>query len=89
MRWCPSVFDAQPARILQHKATIVNIGHLTPPLYKNLVCSFLYLLQVLKGTSVSLWVRNMQLSGFGILLGAGCVWFKDGQAVSENGFFYG
>ncbi|CAM9566023.1 unnamed protein product [Ectocarpus sp. 8 AP-2014] len=48
-----------------------------------------YFEKVLKGTSVSLWVRNMQLSGFGILLGAGCVWFKDGQAVSENGFFYG
>lgn len=46
-------------------------------------------LQVLKGTSVSLWVRNMQLSGFGMLLGVGCVWVKDGEAVRENGFFYG
>lgn len=45
--------------------------------------------QVLKGTSVSLWVRNMQLSGFGVLLGAGCVWIKDGEAVSQHGFFYG
>ncbi|CAN0344263.1 unnamed protein product, partial [Scytosiphon promiscuus] len=48
-----------------------------------------YFEKVLKGTSVSLWVRNMQLSGFGVLLGAGCVWVKDGDAVLENGFFYG
>eukprot|EP00903_Cladosiphon_okamuranus_P005591 g5563.t1 len=48
-----------------------------------------YFEKVLKGTSVSLWVRNMQLSGFGVLLGVGCVWFKDGEAVSEHGFFYG
>ncbi|CAN0154192.1 unnamed protein product, partial [Hapterophycus canaliculatus] len=48
-----------------------------------------YFEKVLKGTSVSLWVRNMQLSGFGVLLGAGCVCVKDGNAVWENGFFYG
>lgn len=53
--------------------------HLSAPTY----------LQVLKSTSVSLWVRNMELSCFGVLLGAGCVWFKDGEAVSKNGFFYG
>lgn len=45
--------------------------------------------QVLKGSSVSLWVRNLQLSAFGVLLGAGCVWFKDGEAVRQQGFFYG
>lgn len=45
--------------------------------------------QMLKGTAVSLWVRNMQLSFFGVLLGAVIVWSKDGEAVSENGFFYG
>ncbi|CAM9776003.1 unnamed protein product [Scytosiphon promiscuus] len=48
-----------------------------------------YFEKVLKGTSVSLWVRNMQLSGFGVLLGFLCVCVKDGDAVLENGFFYG
>ncbi|CAM9175075.1 unnamed protein product, partial [Hapterophycus canaliculatus] len=45
--------------------------------------------QVLKGTSVSLWVRNIQLSSYGVLLGAWCVWVKDWEAVSQNGFFHG
>lgn len=48
-----------------------------------------YFEKVLKGSSTSLWVRNMQLSTFGILLGAACVWTKDGDAVARNGFFYG
>lgn len=45
--------------------------------------------QVLKGTNVSLWVRNMQLSTIGIMIGATFVWLKDGDEVAENGFFYG
>lgn len=49
----------------------------------------LLLSQVLKGTAISLWVRNMQLSGFGIMLGLVCVWSKDGVSVANNGFFYG
>lgn len=44
---------------------------------------------MLKGTPVSLWVRNMQLSGFGVLVGAFLVWRVDGKKVAEYGFFYG
>ncbi|CAM9934372.1 unnamed protein product, partial [Scytosiphon promiscuus] len=48
-----------------------------------------YFEKVLKGTSVSLWMRNIQLSTYGVMLGAWCVWVKDREAVSQNGFFYG
>jgi len=48
-----------------------------------------YLERVLQGCGTSLWVRNLQLSTWGILLGGISVAAKDGRRVAENGFFYG
>ncbi|XP_031571782.1 uncharacterized protein LOC116305920 [Actinia tenebrosa] len=43
----------------------------------------------LKGTNTTLWVRNLQLSLFGFLLGFIGVFYNDGAAVAEKGFFFG
>ncbi|KAK9448369.1 nucleotide-sugar transporter-domain-containing protein [Limtongia smithiae] len=49
-----------------------------------------YFEKVLKGTSASLWIRNVQLSFFSLfpafLFG---VLAKDGAAIAEKGFFFG
>eukprot|EP00613_Pedinella_sp_CCMP2098_P074958 CAMPEP_0171912806 /NCGR_PEP_ID=MMETSP0993-20121228/11370_1 /TAXON_ID=483369 /ORGANISM="non described non described, Strain CCMP2098" /LENGTH=588 /DNA_ID=CAMNT_0012546717 /DNA_START=43 /DNA_END=1809 /DNA_ORIENTATION=+ len=48
-----------------------------------------YLERVLKGSSTSLWVRNLQLGAWGSLLGVASVALKDGRSVVQQGFFYG
>ena len=49
-----------------------------------------YFEKVLKGSSASLWVRNVQLSFYSLFpaffLG---VWLKDGERIAEFGFFHG
>lgn len=49
-----------------------------------------YFEKILKGTSASLWVRNVQLSLFSFVPGYffGVLWM-DGEAVRQNGFFHG
>ncbi|EDQ85857.1 uncharacterized protein MONBRDRAFT_34027 [Monosiga brevicollis MX1] len=46
-----------------------------------------YFEKILKGTKQSLWLRNVQLGLFGMVLGLIGVYANDGQAVAENGFF--
>lgn len=45
--------------------------------------------KLLKTSTKSLWVRNVQLAGFGIPIGLVTVLLQDGSKVKENGFFYG
>lgn len=49
-----------------------------------------YFEKVLKGSSASLWVRNIQLSFYSLFpaLFIG-VWYKDGYEISRKGFFVG
>ncbi|XP_051865732.1 UDP-galactose translocator isoform X2 [Pristis pectinata] len=47
-----------------------------------------YFERILKGSSASIWLRNVQLGLFGTLLGLGALWSKDGPAVAEKGFFF-
>lgn len=49
-----------------------------------------YFEKVLKGSSASLWVRNIQLSFYSVFpaLFLGVLW-KDGAKISEKGFFFG
>ena len=49
-----------------------------------------YFEKVLKGSNTSLWVRNIQLSGWSIIpaLFVGVLWM-DGQEIVEKGFFVG
>ncbi|XP_072344039.1 UDP-galactose translocator isoform X2 [Scyliorhinus torazame] len=47
-----------------------------------------YFEKTLKGTSASVWLRNVQLGIFGTLLGLLAMWWKDGQDIGEKGFFF-
>lgn len=48
-----------------------------------------YFEKILKGSEVSVWVRNIQLGFFGSILALGGAYFKDGDLIHEHGFFYG
>ena len=51
--------------------------------------SGVYFEKILKGSDVSIWLRNIQLGFFGFLFSLAGVYMYDGRAVLENGFFYG
>ena len=48
-----------------------------------------YFEKVLKGSEVSVWVRNVELALIGIVVGTAGVWYTDSAMVSEHGFFHG
>uniref|UniRef100_A0A8C5N1I2 Solute carrier family 35 member A2 n=1 Tax=Leptobrachium leishanense TaxID=445787 RepID=A0A8C5N1I2_9ANUR len=48
-----------------------------------------YFERILKGSSASVWLRNVQLGIFGTALGLLAMWHQDGSAVTEHGFFHG
>ncbi|CAM9836136.1 unnamed protein product [Discosporangium mesarthrocarpum] len=48
-----------------------------------------YFEKVLKGSTISLWVRNMQLAGYGMALGIWAVYMYDWDQVSAKGFLFG
>lgn len=48
-----------------------------------------YFERILKGSSASVWMRNVQLGIFGTALGLLGLWWNDGPAVSEHGFLFG
>ena len=45
--------------------------------------------KILKGSSASLWTRNIQLGLFGFITGLMSTFAKDGDKILEKGFFYG
>ncbi|XP_062854860.1 UDP-galactose translocator [Trichomycterus rosablanca] len=48
-----------------------------------------YFEKILKGSSASLWLRNVQLGLFGTLLGLLGLWWNDGHQIAEKGFLFG
>ncbi|XP_054465901.1 UDP-galactose translocator isoform X3 [Anoplopoma fimbria] len=48
-----------------------------------------YFEKILKGSSASVWMRNVQLGIFGTALGMLGLWWKDGAAIAEHGFLFG
>lgn len=48
-----------------------------------------YFEKILKSSPVSTWLRNIQLAGFGIILGLVGVYINDGTNVLAFGFFHG
>ncbi|CAH8603885.1 unnamed protein product [Dicrocoelium dendriticum] len=48
-----------------------------------------YFEKILKGTAPSIWMRNIQLAAFGIVVGLIGVYASDREAVLNNGFFQG
>lgn len=49
----------------------------------------IYFEKILKGSDVSVWMRNVQLSLLSLPIGVVVVMFKHGQDISANGFFFG
>uniref|UniRef100_A0A3B4WQ90 Solute carrier family 35 member 2 n=1 Tax=Seriola lalandi dorsalis TaxID=1841481 RepID=A0A3B4WQ90_SERLL len=48
-----------------------------------------YFEKILKGSSASVWVRNVQLGIFGTALGMLGLWWNDGAAIAQRGFLFG
>nr|XP_020470645.1 UDP-galactose translocator isoform X2 [Monopterus albus] len=48
-----------------------------------------YFEKILKGSSASVWMRNVQLGIFGTVLGLLGMWWNDGPAIAERGFLFG
>jgi len=49
-----------------------------------------YFEKILKGSTTSLWMRNVQMGCSSVLLGVVSIyWSGDGESVMSNGFFYG
>lgn len=48
-----------------------------------------YFEKVLKGSEVSVWVRNVELALIGIFVGLAGVYYSDAEKVREFGFFHG
>ena len=48
-----------------------------------------YFEMILKGSHVSIWIRNIQLGAFGIVFGSMTMFLSDGHDVIEKGFLYG
>ncbi|KAM4571716.1 UDP-galactose translocator isoform 2-T2 [Fundulus diaphanus] len=48
-----------------------------------------YFERILKGSSASVWMRNVQLGVFGTALGLLGMWWNDGAAVAQRGFLFG
>ena len=47
-----------------------------------------YFERILKKKAGSLWLRNIQLGVFGIVLGSGGAYWKDGVEIAELGFMH-
>merc|ERR1719186_1290493 len=48
-----------------------------------------YFEKILKGSDISVWMRNVQLALLSIPLGLLTAFVKDGAAISDKGFFHG
>lgn len=48
-----------------------------------------YFEKILKGSTASLWTRNIQLGLFGLITGLMSTFAKDGDKILDKGFFYG
>ena len=49
----------------------------------------IYFEKILKGSDVSVWMRNVQLSMLSVPFGIAAVYLKHGDQISNNGFFFG
>jgi UDP-galactose transporter len=48
-----------------------------------------YFEKILKGTSQSVWLRNVQLGALGVVIGLITLAIQDGGEVADKGFFFG
>jgi len=68
-----------------------HIIGLTAMLFSCLFSGFagVFFEKILKGSPVSIWVRNIQLAFYGVVIGLMMVMGQDGQEILEHGFFHG
>ena len=52
-------------------------------------CASVYFEHILKGSSVSIWVRNIQLAMMSIVVAVITVFANDGAKIAQDGFFQG
>ena len=48
-----------------------------------------YFEKILKGSDVSVWMRNVQLAILSVPMGLVTSYLKDGAKIADNGFFHG
>ncbi|XP_077979770.1 UDP-galactose translocator-like [Glandiceps talaboti] len=48
-----------------------------------------YFEKILKGSSASIWLMNIQFGMYGTIIGLIGMWMKEGAAVQDKGFFFG
>lgn len=74
---------------------IANLVHDTKDILvinsKLIIISFIgvYFEKILKGTSGSIWLRNIQLGSYSVIIGLIGMKINDGTKVSQKGFFFG
>ena len=87
-----AIVQFQPDAKAQKSATDQNpmIG-LAAVIVSCLMSGFagVYFEKILKGTKQSVWVRNVQLGFLGVIIGAVTMYMKDGDKISEKGFYFG
>nr|AKN21639.1 slc35a-3 [Schmidtea mediterranea] len=49
----------------------------------------IYFEKTLKGSTISLWARNVLMAFIGIIISFGGQWFYEFESINEKGFFYG
>eukprot|EP01134_Creolimax_fragrantissima_P006718 CFRG6718T1 len=105
MKWSALIILMLGVALVQIPDDINSTEHKEGPVDANLnplagltavviACSFsgfagVYFEKILKGTSSSIWIRNIQLGGFGLIIGSVIVYLNDRTAVLEKGFFVG
>lgn len=84
----PDYFSGHKADEKPHQNTFVG---LVAVLTACVMSGFagVYFEKILKGSEVSVWMRNIQLGLFGAVIGMLGVVIKDGAEIQEKGFFYG
>ncbi|KAF7250743.1 hypothetical protein EG68_08493 [Paragonimus skrjabini miyazakii] len=88
-QWNPETHDSiKTAESTTYPSTLVGFLALVCASFSSGFAG-VYFEKILKGTAPSIWVRNIQLAIFGILIGLCGVFTYDRSAVLERGFFQG
>lgn len=84
----PSIHLTVPSHLF------INSSHLFSSIHPFLIRPLfwipgVYFEKILKGTQGSLWLRNIQLGTYGVIIGLIGMQINDGSKIAEKGFLYG
>ena len=87
------IAQIQPDTMTQQSATI-NKEHyngFAAVVISSLMSGFagIYFEKILKGSEQSIWVRNVQLGFWGVIIGSVIMYMKDSEHISEKGIYFG